>query len=112
MTGNQLRALRERLGWTQQELADYWEIDRVTIGLYEGRGDAELPRSKMFDILGDALEKKTQKIGAAACKALKKAIDFVESQTEVLASVPGENGQSDFINGLKKLAADLKAIVW
>lgn len=110
MTGNQLRTLREKLGWTQQQLADYWEIDRVTIGLYEGRGDAELPRSKMFDILGAALESKTSQITPDACANVVKAIQFIESQTELLAQVP--DSSSEFIASLKKLASNLKSIVW
>ena len=46
MTGKDLRAMRNRLGWTQAQLATALEVTRVTIANSERRGT-----SLMLDLL-------------------------------------------------------------
>lgn len=55
MTGNELKAAREKAGLKQIELAEKWGLTRLTIIQWEGCGDKPLPKPKIASILVDNL---------------------------------------------------------
>lgn len=59
-TGNDIREKRAALRFTQQELADYWSVSRVTVGQWERLGDQVLPHPNMMAILLADLENKAK----------------------------------------------------
>jgi len=40
MTGNQIREIRERLGWSTRKLADTLDVDKGKVELWEACGDS------------------------------------------------------------------------
>jgi len=45
MTENELRLIREALGWTQEKLASRMGVDRKTVVRNEQRNNSELPET-------------------------------------------------------------------
>lgn len=84
MTGNEIKAFRESLGWTQQQLADYWGITRHNVWSHESLGDKEIPKSRMFELLVDQLSRKIQ--SEKLCSIATRAAQFVDSEAEVFKS--------------------------
>ena len=76
MTGNEIKAFRESLGWTQQQLADYWVLPG-TMWSHESLGDKEIPKSRMFELLVDQLSRKIQ--SEKLCSIATRAAQFVDS---------------------------------
>lgn len=56
-TGNDVRAMRKRLGWTLQELADHWGLHRMTVVKWEAFRDECTPRPLMVACLLRDLER-------------------------------------------------------
>lgn len=57
MTGNDLKAFREGLGWSQTRLAGYLGIPQPKISKYERAGDGSIPaRASTVDRLKAKLE--------------------------------------------------------
>ena len=55
-TGNDLKKVRKAMRFTQQDLANYWSLSRVTVGQWERLADQVLPHPKMMAILIAELE--------------------------------------------------------
>ena len=55
MTGNELRAFRQDMGFRQDQLAELWGLTRVTIGAWEKRGDDLVPQPKLTQIVCSAM---------------------------------------------------------
>lgn len=62
MSGAELRARRDALGLTQQQLADRFGCTRVAISCWEG-GVMKIQRPKMLDLALRALEAETKEQG-------------------------------------------------
>ena len=110
MNGKKLQELRESLGWSKVELAEYWGLNRMTVSEYENKGDEPISNKGMYRILLRDLElqKKKEQVNCL----LESAAAYIASERgiyEQMATRRGEDIEGDeLIQKLDKMTDDLR----